>query len=59
MTAEDLVVDDGGDGQTVEAIRERLPQTDAEPFFAFFVKSVDSEKRKGARKCKEAREILT
>jgi len=28
MTAEDLLVDDGGDRQAVEAVRERLPELD-------------------------------
>jgi len=34
MTAEDLLVDDGGDGQTVEAVGERLPQLDVVPTLA-------------------------
>jgi len=29
VTAEDLLVNDGNDGQTVETVRERLPQLDA------------------------------
>ena len=33
VTAEDLLVDDGGDGQAVEAVRERLPQFDVEAPF--------------------------
>ena len=42
VAAKDFVIDDGGDRQAVEAVRERLPKTDAEPFFALFVKSVDT-----------------
>ena len=30
VAAEDLLVDDGRDWQTVEAVRERLPQLDVE-----------------------------
>ena len=37
MTAEDLLVDDGGDGQTVEAVREGLPQLDVEPALTWCV----------------------
>ena len=42
MTAEDLVVDNGGDGQAVEAVRERFPQLDRKPPLAFVVKPVNS-----------------
>ena len=41
MTAEDFVVENGGDRETVKAIRERLPQFDGEATFALVVKSVD------------------
>ena len=33
VTAEDLLVHDGGDGQAVEAVGERLPQLDVESAF--------------------------
>lgn len=33
MTAEDLLVHDGGDGQAVEAVGKRLPQLDVESAF--------------------------
>ncbi len=41
VTAEDLLVHDGGDGQAVEAVRERLPQLDVESPLALVVESVD------------------
>ena len=44
VAAEDLVVDDGGDRQAVEAVREGFPQPDAETFFALLVKTVDAWK---------------
>ena len=34
VTTEDLFIDDGGDGQTVEAVGERLPQLDVVPTLA-------------------------
>jgi len=45
VTAEDLVVDNGGDGQAVEAVRERFPQLDRKPPLAFVVKPVNSVDR--------------
>lgn len=39
---EDLLVDDGGDGQAVEAVGERLPQLDVVSSFALVVESVDA-----------------
>jgi len=39
---EDLLVDDGGDGQAVEAVGKRLPQLDVVPPFALIVESVDT-----------------
>jgi hypothetical protein len=39
---EDLLVDDRSDGQTVEAVGERLPQLDIVPPLAFIVKTVDT-----------------
>lgn len=42
MHAQDLVVDEGCHGQTVEAISEDLPESDAEPALALIVESIDS-----------------
>lgn len=33
MTAKDLLVDNGGDGQTVEAVGKSLPKFDIKPAF--------------------------
>lgn len=35
VTAEDLLVHDGGDGQAVKAVGERLPQLDVESAFTW------------------------
>ena len=40
--AEDLVVDDGGDGEAVEAVGEELPEADAEAALALVVEAVDA-----------------
>jgi hypothetical protein len=40
--AEDLVVDDGGDGQAVEAVGEELPEAHAEAALALVVEAVDA-----------------
>jgi len=40
--SEDLLINDGGDGQAVEAVGERLPQLDVVPPFALIVESVDT-----------------
>jgi len=40
MATEDLLVDNSGDRQTVEAIRERLPELDVVPTLAFIVETV-------------------
>lgn len=40
MAAEDFLVDDRGNRQTVEAIREGLPEFDVVPSFTFVVKAV-------------------
>jgi hypothetical protein len=37
---EDLLVDDGGDGQTVEAVGERLPQLDVVAALALVIEAV-------------------
>lgn len=39
MHAEYLLVHNGGDGQAVEAVRERLPQLDVVPALALVVES--------------------
>jgi hypothetical protein len=39
---EDLLIDDGGDGQAVEAVRKGLPQLDVVSTFALIVEAVDS-----------------
>ena len=44
VAAEDLVVDDGGDGQAVETVRKRFPKTNAKPFLALLVEAVDAER---------------
>lgn len=41
MTTENLLVNDGGNGQAVEAVCERLPQLDVEPSLALVVEAVD------------------
>jgi len=42
---EDLLVDDSGDGQAVEAVGKRLPQLDVVSSFALVVESVDAVNR--------------
>ena len=39
---EDLLVDDGGNRQAVEAIGECLPKLDVVPSFAFIIETIDS-----------------
>lgn len=40
MHGENLLVDDGGDGQAIEAIREGLPQLDVVAALALIVEAV-------------------
>lgn len=40
--AEDLVVDEGGNGEGVEAVGEELPETDVEAALALVVETVDA-----------------
>jgi len=40
--AEDLVIDDGSDGEAVEAVGEELPEADAEAALALVVEAVDA-----------------
>lgn len=42
MHGEDLLVDDGGNGQAVEAVGERLPQLDVVTALALIVETVDA-----------------
>lgn len=42
MTAEDLLVNNSGDGQAVEAVGERLPQFDVESSLALVIEAVNS-----------------
>ena len=41
VAAEDLLLNDGGDGQAVEAVGEDLPELDAVAAFALVVEAVD------------------
>ena len=45
MTAEDLIIDDGGDGEAIETVGKCLPQFDRKPPLAFVVETVDPDKR--------------
>jgi hypothetical protein len=45
MHGKDLFIDDGSNGQTVEAIRECLPQLDVVPPLAFVIKPIDTVDR--------------
>jgi len=42
MNAENLVVDDGGHREAVEALDELLPQLQAVPTFALVIKPIDT-----------------
>lgn len=42
MHSEDLLIDDRGNWQAIEAVRERLPQLDVVPPLTLIVESVDS-----------------
>lgn len=46
MHGEDLLVDDGCDWQTVETVRERLPQLDVVPPLTFIIEAVDPVDRR-------------
>lgn len=45
MHSENLLVNDGGNGQTVEAVGERLPQLDVVAALALVVEAVDAVDR--------------
>jgi hypothetical protein len=55
---EDLLVDDGGDGQAVEAVSERLPQLDVVSPFALVVETVDAVDRGALVVATEDEEVL-
>lgn len=42
MHCEDFLVNDGSDGQAIEAVGECLPQLDVEPTLALVIESIDS-----------------
>merc|ERR1719361_920152 len=42
VTTEDLLVNDGGNGQAVETVCEGLPQLDVVPPFAFIIETIDA-----------------
>lgn len=42
MAAEDFLIDDGSNGQTVEAVGERLPELDVVAPFALVVEAIDA-----------------
>jgi hypothetical protein len=56
--AEDLVVDDGGDGEAVEAVGEELPEADAEPALALVVEPVDSVDRRALVVASQQEEVV-
>lgn len=47
VTAEDLLIHYGSDGQAVEAVGERLPQLDVESAFACKTNKAASEEEEG------------
>lgn len=47
MTAEDLLIHYGSDGQAVEAVGERLPQLDVESAFTCKTNKAASEEEEG------------
>ena len=58
MHREDLLVDDSGDGQAVEAIREGLPQLDVVTTFALVVESIDTVDGRALVVAPENEEVL-
>ena len=55
---EDLLVDDGSNGQAVEAIRKRLPKLDVVPALALVVEAVDAVDRGAFVVTSEDEEVL-
>lgn len=58
MHGEDLLVDDGGNGQAVEAVGESLPQLDVVSSFALVVEAVDTVDRGALVVATENEEVL-
>lgn len=55
---ENLLIDDGGDGQAVEAVGKGLPQLDVVPALALIVESVDTVDRSTLVVAAENEEVL-
>jgi hypothetical protein len=55
---EDLLIDDGGDGQAVEAVGESLPKLDVVSSLALIVETVDTVDRGALVVTAENEEVL-
>ena len=58
MHAEDLLVDDRGDREAVEAVGERLPELDVVPALALVVEAVDAVDRRALVVAAQQEEVL-
>jgi hypothetical protein len=58
MHGENLLVDDGGDGQAVEAVRKSLPQLDVVAPLALVVEPVDAVDRRALVVAAQHEEVL-
>lgn len=58
MHGEDLLVNDGSDGQAVEAVCECLPEPDVVPSLAFVVEAVDTVDRSALVVAAKDEEVL-
>ena len=58
MHAQDLLIDDGGNGQAVEAVSEGLPQLDVVSALALVVETIDSVDRCALVVASEQEEVL-
>ncbi len=58
MHGEDLIVDDGCDGQAVEAVRKCLPQLDVVSALALVVEAVDAVDARALVVTSEYEEVL-
>lgn len=58
MHGEDLLIDDGGNGQAVEAVGESLPQLDVVSSLALIVETVDAVDRGTLVVAAENEEVL-
>lgn len=58
MHGEDLLVDDGGNGQAVEAVSEGLPQLDVVSSLALVVESVNTVDRRALMVSAKYKEVL-